>query len=268
MNIEEIKKAYISKDENANRKAKAWIEIYIFGTNTNGESFWSIGISYVSELLNLLGDKEEYDKFSINGIIEIINNEKYLQELLETTSDSEYTKLKEILTLNEPVKKMLYDYIKNKITEYFDEEIKENLDELNVAYHELNENSFHTDINGKYIANNVLFSNLKINQIEIHGDINKGLTTLQSFIKEYKDEDLKKLCVESLMMDNFISDWDDNAKTFEGCYKLIDEKIYNIEINNEEIEIWFGTIDEAFGGHTPVLYLNIDSKEKSIELVG
>lgn len=268
MDIKEIKEAYINKDENASHKAKVWSKVYIFGENVNGESFWSIGISYVSELLNLLGNKKIYDKINVDDITQIIDNENYIQELLKETDKSEYIKLKEILTLNNSVKKMLYDYIKNKISKNFPKQMEKNSNDSNIIYHELSNNSFHIDTDRNYIANNVLFNNFKINKITITGDINKGLITLQNFIKNYKDKDLKKMCVEALMIDDFISDWDDNATSYDGCYNLFTNKVLNININDTEIEIWFGTVEDAFGGHTPVMYLSIDKAKKSAELVG
>lgn len=268
MSIEEVKDAYVKKDEYANHKAKVWSEGYVFGVNTNGESFWSIGVSYISELLSLLGNKEKYDKFSISEIIEIIDNEDYVQDLLKTTSNSEYTKLKEILTLSDSVKKVFYTYVKNKLMEYLSKQKKFNLNESNKIYHELSDDSFCIGANGEYVASNVLFNNFKVDKIEISGDVNKGFATLQTFIEKYKDEDLKKICVELLMADNSISDWDDNATSYEGVYRLLSEKIYYIGIEDSNIEIWFGTNNSAFGGHSPVLYLDSVETKKSVELVG
>lgn len=64
MSIEELKKLYIDKDENVDNEIRGWSKS-IFGVNTNGDSFWSIGIDYVYELIKLIGNTKNYDKFSI-----------------------------------------------------------------------------------------------------------------------------------------------------------------------------------------------------------
>ena len=59
MSIEELKKLYIDKDENVDNEIRGWSKS-IFGVNTNGDSFWSIGIDYVYELIKLIGNTKNY----------------------------------------------------------------------------------------------------------------------------------------------------------------------------------------------------------------
>lgn len=264
MSIEELKKLYIDKDENVDNEIRGWSKS-IFGVNTNGDSFWSIGTDYVYELIKLIGNTKNYDKFSIEQIESLLDNESYIQELLKTTSNDEYAKLKEILSLNDSVKKMLYDYIKSKLLKIKLEQWRNNLNkDNNIKYTELNTSSFFTDEYGRYIAKNVLFNNLKISEIEILGDINEGLKTLNNISEQYKDQDLKKICVEMLVNGDF-SDWDENTTTYEKCNSLLTDEIQLINVIDNEMEMWFDTTNtDAFGGHNPVLSLYTEKERKSI----
>lgn len=260
--LEYLKKLYVNHDDGADSRTWVWSR-YVFSTNVNGESFWSIGFEYMYELIKLLGNKEQYDKFSFEQIENLLDNDNEIQALLKTTSESEYVTLKEILTLKEPVKKALYDYMKGKLamkkpTNFSD-------DNRNVEYTELTPNSFSAE-NGQYAARNVLFNNLKVDKVEILGDIEEGLKTLNNISEQYKDQDLKKICVEMLVSEDF-SDWDENATTYEKCDKLLKGDVQMIYINGDEMKIWFNTThDDAFGGHNPVLYLYTEIGRKSIEV--
>lgn len=264
MSIQELKQLYINKNENVDNEIRGWSKS-VFGVNTNGDTFWSIGVDYIYELVKLLGNKEIYDKFSIEQIENLLDNENYIQELLKTTNKSEYIKLKEILTLNDSVKKMLYDYIKNKLLQVKLEQWRKNLNNnSNVEYTELNPNSFSIDKNGRYLAKNILFNSLKVSEMQILGDINEGLKTLNNISEQYKGKDLKKICVEMLVNGDFF-DWDENTITYEKCDKLLTGEIQAININDNEMEIWFNTtFADAFGGHNPVLSLYAEKERKSI----
>lgn len=263
MSIEELKELYKNQNGNVDNETLWWSKS-VFGVNTKGDAFWSIGIDYMYELVKLLGNKGIYDRFSIDQLCNLLDNEKYIQELLDKTSDSEYIKLKEILALSDAVKKVLYNYIKSKLLQIKSEEWENGLNKhVNVEYTKLTHNSFTTNENGRYVAKNVLFNNLKVDEIEILGDISVGLKTLDDISEQYKDFDLKRMCVEMLMKGD-VSDWDDNATSFDKCYELISNKIDNIVIYNNVMDLHFNTDNEAFGGHTPVLNLTTEKDKKSV----
>lgn len=46
MSIEELRESYINKNENVDNETRLWSNS-VFGVNTNGDSFWSIGIAYI-----------------------------------------------------------------------------------------------------------------------------------------------------------------------------------------------------------------------------
>lgn len=264
MDMNDLKELYVTKNEDADRAARTWSES-LFGVNINGDSFWSIGIDYITELIKLLGITEKYDLLNIQGIKNILDNEDAINSMLDVTNSSKFLKLKEIMSLNDSVKIMIYDYIKGIIEK---KEAKENmLNSINVsnsgAYTELNENSFSEDENGVYVAKNIALNNLKIEKIEILGERLTGLDTLKNIIEQYKDIDLKKICVEMLVNGGF-SDWDENTNTFENCVKLLSDKCYMTVFDNE-MDISFNTANsDSFGGHNPVLTLYSDKKNRSI----
>lgn len=265
MNIEELKELYINNNENVDSETRGWVNS-IFGVNTNGDSFWSIGIDYMYELIKLLGNKKVYDKFNIEQLENLFDNEKYIQELLNVTNDSEYIKLKEILSLNESVKKMLYDYIKSKLLKIKLETWRNNLkvnSQENIIYAELKPEKFSFE-DGIYVAENVLFKGLEVDKIEILDNLEDGLNTINSINQQYKDIDLKNMCIELLVNGDY-SDWEEDATSYDKCIKLLTGKIQYISIYNGKMAIWFNTTSShSFGGHNPVLTLYANKEYKFV----
>ncbi len=265
MSIEELKELYISKSENIDWETQVWCKSLM--NNKPDGNFGPIGANVLCDLIKLLGNTENYDKFSIEQIENLIDNEQEIKELLKNTNETDYSKLKELFNANDFVKEKTYECIKENLLELklkqWRESLKDNAKE-GIIYRELNRYSFLTDKDGNYVAKNVLFNNLKVDKVEILGDIDIGLNTIENIIEKYKNTDLKKLCVEMLVNGDF-SDWDENTTTFEKCNNLLTDEIQLINVIDNEMEMWFNTTDaDAFGGHNPVLSLYTEKERKSI----
>ena len=222
MSIEELKEAYINKNENAENETRGW-SLSLFGVNINGDTFWSIGIDYMYELIKLLGNKEVYDKFNIEQIENLLENENFIQKLLDTTNNSEYTKLKEILTLKDSVKKMLYDYIKSKLLQIKLEQSKNNLNKK--------KNIVKMDyINNKYVISKINNNDIiKINMFGKEKELAVFSTGDNRFdeSRSYKDYDFELSNEEIDMLNWFINN-----------IKIEDYKKEIVDYCNEEYSGW------------------------------
>ncbi len=259
MSIEEIKELYINNNPEADLKAESW-SINLFGDNISGETFWSIGIDYVSELIRLLGHTKNFDKLSIEEIEKLLNDDKQIKEMLNKVNLNDYKKLNEILTLNETVRSMLCQYIVNKIAwrkklKAYSEnsmlEIEYSIPEI--EYSELTkEKFFFDDESDFYVAENIIFLGLKIERVEILGNLDEEYETIEKVNKLYKDVNLTEMCVQEIVKD--CSDWDDRITTEVETSKLLTGDAFLMEVFEGELGIWFNTTDNtSFGGHNPKL---------------
>lgn len=257
MGIEEIKELYINNNPEADIRAELWSK-NLFGVNVNGETFWSIGIDYISELIKLLGHTENYDKLSIEAIEQILNDEIEIKEMLNKVNPNDFNKLNEVLTLTDTVKDMLCKYIITKITEkklkIWRENLRTNSENslTEIEYLELTKNSFKQESERKYVANNVVFCNLKIEKVELLGELELEFETLTKVKQLYGDKDLKKMCIEGIVRD--CSDWDDRITTEEEVSKFLTDVALLMDVYNGHADIWFNTTEsDLFGGHNPKL---------------
>lgn len=248
MSIEELKELYINKNENVEWETHVWCKS-IFGDKMDA-NFGPIGISVLCDLIKLLGNTENYDKFSIEQIENLIDNEHEIKELLKNTNEKEYSKLKELFSANDFVKKKTYECIKEKLLEY----------KLNQWRNNLNKNIVKADlIDGQLLINKLNNNDIikikmfgKEKEIEVFstGDnkydesgnlktnknfqlTNEEIDMLNWFINNVKIEDYKKEIVD--YCNEEYSSWQYSDGTTEGPIGIDDVEneinIFAIAIN-------------------------------------
>lgn len=253
MSIEELKESYINNGDNIDNETLYLCKV-IFGDRMDA-NFGPIGLNYLYELIKLLGYTKNYDKFNIEQIENLIDNETDIMEMLKNTNDNEYLKIKELFSANNFVKEKTYECIKEKLLQYKLEQWRNNLNKNNknnnVEYSELIKNSFKQE-EGKYVANNVVFCNLKIEKVELFGELDFEFETLIKVKQLYGDKDLKKMCVEGIVRD--CSDWDDRITNEEEVSEFLTDVALSMDIYEGHVDIWFNTTEsDLFGGHNPKL---------------
>lgn len=72
MSIEELKELYINKSENVDIEVYLWFKS-VMNNKLNG-NFELVEINVLCYLIKLLGNTENYDKFNIEKIVNLIDN--------------------------------------------------------------------------------------------------------------------------------------------------------------------------------------------------
>ena len=261
-----LKELYVSNSEEADTNAQSWSSL-LFGQNINGDDFWSIGKDYISNIIMLLGHTKKYDKLDVKKKKKLFKDESEINKLLNNDASKDFNKLRDILMLNDAVKKAIFDYIDNKLFKLLsyvqsNDDIKQaNIQQI--EYRNLNEEAF--DYNGTfYVGENIKYHNLKAIKIEIMDELESGLVTLNEIDKKYLNDNFINLCSELIIKD--CSDWDDRITTSDEVVKFLSDEVY-ITVHSKMIEIWFNTSDnDLFGGHNPVLELHVDKDFKCVSM--
>lgn len=253
MNLEQLKELYINNSENIDKETM-WFCKDMFSKRMN-PNFGPIGINYLYELIKLLGYTKKYDKINIEDIENLIDNEAEILEMLKNTNNNEYSRIKELFNANNYVKEKTYECIKENLLQYRLEQWRNKLNSnntnTNIEYSELTKNSFKNN-DGRYVAENVLFCNLKIEEVNLYGDLDAGYETIMKVKQLYGNQDLKKMCVKGIVED--CSDWDDRITTEDEVSNFLTGTVLLMDICNGELGLWFNTTeDDLFGGHNPKL---------------
>lgn len=260
--LKKIKELYANGDKNADFEANDWSHI-LFGENINGDDFWSIGKDYVYEILKLLGYTNSYDKIEIKDIKELIGNEENVKLLLSKVGENEFLKIRDILSLNESLKKCIFDYIDGKFVKLLSTIQEKKEDNLRIEFKELDKNEFEN--NGAfYVGKNFNYHNLKALKIEIMDELENGIITLNEIDKKYQNDNFINICSELIVKE--CSDWDDRITSSDEVVKFLLDEVY-ITVYDKKIEIWFNTSEsDLFGGHNPVLELHSDKDFKCVSM--
>lgn len=263
--LKKIKELYTEDNKDADFEANNWSYLF-FGENVNGEDFWSIGKDYVYEIIKLLGHTKNCDKLEPKEIKALINNEKEIISLLSKGEANDFPKVRDILSLDDSLKKYIFDYIDGKFVKLLSACQLDTLDKeenLKTNYKELDKKEFES--NGAfYVGENFNYHNLKALKIEIMDELENGIVTLNEIDKKYQNDNFISLCSELIIKD--CSDWDDRITTSDEVVKFLSDEVY-ITVHSKMIEIWFNTSDsDLFGGHNPVLELHVDKDFKCVSM--
>jgi len=267
--IDKIRKLY----QDDNKEVLSEIKIFVsqvFSNNNQGNQFWSLGVNFLQELIILLGENKKYYELTYEGIISYLENDEKINSLLDNYESS---KIRDIISLNRPIKNMLYDYIKvqlQKNTKF--NSILENTNSLkeneNILYKSFNNNIdfiYDDEING-YVAYNIIFNGIKVKKITLYTDLKKGFNILNSVIEKF-NTNFHKLCAE-LEIDDYNSEWSNGLLlTQDELEKELQAEV-EIEITNTDggtFNMWFYCKkEELFGGHNPVLKLCPQKEYKTV----
>ena len=220
MSIEELKELYINKNENVEWETHVWCKS-ILGDKMDA-NFGPICIIVLCDLIKLLGNTENYDKFSIEQIENLIDNEHEIKELLKNTNEKEYSKLKELFSANDFVKKKTYEYIKEKLLEY----------KLNQWKNNLNKNITKADlIDGQLVINKL--NNNDIIKIKMFGK-EKEIKVFSTGDNKY-DESGNLKTNENFQLTN---EEIDMLNWFINNVKIEDYKKEIVDYCNEEYSSW------------------------------
>lgn len=221
----------------------------------------------ITEMIWLLCYIENYEKLSIEHVIELLSNQEAINKILKQTN-KKFGRIESFISANKITADLLYD----NILELINSAEKSLADEIydNILVEENNYQTIEKELfkfNGTFFeAQYVIFCGLKVEQLNVMCDLDEGLKILYEINKKYENSDIRMECAHLLMEDGYATEWDESITTKEEAYKTMDQ-IMEINVLDESIRIWFETTDSYYGGHNPILelYLKTDYKCAGVE---